>query len=279
MKHAIRICMMTLMFFVPVFAAVAQEADLDHGDLQQLLNEANRFFHGANEKAPLDPEAARDLYQKSILRFERIIRGGGIQNGRIYYNLANAYFLAGDIGHAIVNYHRAARYMPNDPLLHQNLDWVRQQRADRIEEPERTRILKTIFFWHYDLTTRIRTLLFALFFFTLWGLASARLFRRHYLINWGIGITIVLSAALFTSLTAEAIAHHRDDTGVIVAGEVTARKGNGMTYQPAFEAPLHAGVEFSMREQRDDWYRIALRDGRECWIPADAAELVRAPLQ
>jgi SH3-like domain-containing protein len=61
---------------------------------------------------------------------------------------------------------------------------------------------------------------------------------------------------------------------VILAGEVTARKGDAAIYEPAFSAPLHAGSEVTVLEQRGAWWRFRVEDGNEGWIPSDTAELV-----
>ncbi len=85
------------------------------------------------------------------------------------------------------------------------------------------------------------------------------------------GAALLLLGSL---LAGEAGARSRRD-GVVLAGEVVARKGDGTAYQSSFVDPLHAGTEFRLLEQRAGWYRIRLSDGRTAWIPAEAAELVR----
>ena len=263
---------LVLLVLATVAPAVAQP---DDAQLQTLLVEANSFFDQGNAISATDMDGAMALYQKAILRFERIIRSGGVRNGKLYYNLGNAYFLSGDMGRAILNYRCATRYAANDPNLQQNLSHVRKQRRDRIEEPQRRRVLKTLFFWHYDLAARTRAVLFAVAFLSLWVLASLRLFRRSTAPAWAIVLCALLSAMLFGSVAFESYAHSRDQSGVILSSEVVAHKGNGETYQPSFEEPLHAGTEFTLIEERSGWRHIELHDGRRCWVPRDAAALVR----
>ena len=86
--------------------------------------------------------------------------------------------------------------------------------------------------------------------------------------------TGALSALLLASLVAETVAGHRMAAGVIVAGEITARKGDGERYAPAFQEPLHSGTEFNNLETRGEWRHIRLADGQTCWIPLRAAETV-----
>ncbi len=254
------------LFLVPAWTALAAQAELE-----QALMEANQYFDQATGLVASDPEQARNLYQRATLRYERILNAG-VRNGKLYYNLGNAYFLRGDIGRAILNYRRAERLTPNDPKLHQNLAYVRDQRLDRIDEPQRKRVLRTVFFWHYDLSSRFRALLFGLCFLGLWSVAAARLFVSRAGLSWAVAILAVLSAAFFSSVSVDAYERAHDRGGVIVAEDVIARKGNGETYQPSFKEPLHSGTEFEFIEERTGWHHIRLHDTRDCWIPEAAAE-------
>jgi hypothetical protein len=209
------------------------------------------------------------------MRFERLVRDGGIENGKLYYNIGNAYFRMKDIGRAILNYRRAEQYLPNEPNLHQNLAAARQRRVDAIEERQRTRVLKTLFFWHYDLSPRLRGTLFAGAFALLWVGAAARLFLRRSWLNVTIGVLAIGAALLCGSVLADVLTLRNVRPGVIVSAEVVARKGDSETYEPSFKEPLHAGTEFRLVEDRGGWYHVALVDGRKCWIPSRAAEMVR----
>ena len=84
----------------------------------------------------------------------------------------------------------------------------------------------------------------------------------------------VLSAVLLVSLVTETVMQYQAAPGVIIAQEVTTRKGDGERYAPAFREPLHAGTEFRQLEVRGSWRHIRLPDGQTCWIPARAAETV-----
>lgn len=56
---------------------------------------------------------ARDLYLQSINTYG--------PSAKIYYNLGNAYYRAGDIGHAVLSYERSLRLDPTDKDTRQNL--------------------------------------------------------------------------------------------------------------------------------------------------------------
>jgi len=46
----------------------------------------------------------------------------------------------------ILNYRRAEHYIPNAPHLQQNLWFARSRRVDKVEEIQKKKVLKTIFF-------------------------------------------------------------------------------------------------------------------------------------
>lgn len=270
MIRAVAVCLLAL-------AGPALAVDggkLDRGQAEQILSEGEGFFRQANDKVASDPEVAKDLYGKAVLRFERIAKEGGIENGELYYNIGNAYFRMGDIGRSILNYRRAERYISNNSDLHQNLSYARTKRMDQVEEKQETRVLKTLFFWHYDVPGRIRAIIFGTCFVLAWIFAIVRIFVRRPAINWLTGIPAVAALFLAASLAADSLAARRDMPGVIIAEETTARKGDGEAYEPSFKEPLHAGTEFLLIENRGKWYNVELADGRKCWVSASAVELV-----
>jgi tetratricopeptide (TPR) repeat protein len=250
-------------------------SSLGKPEIADLLSQAKDMFRQADKYAATDPEKAKRLYLKSAMRFEKIVKDGKIHNGKLYYNIGNAYFRTRDIGRAILNYRRAMQYIPNDPNLRQNLDFAREKRRDRIEEKQETRIFKTIFFWHYDLSLGTRVIVFIILFVAAWIAASTRIFFRWSFLTWSSVISILLCFLLAGSLLTEGVSYIRTRPGVVIVSEVTARKGNGETYDQSFKEPLHAGTEFNLIEKRGNWYHIQLPDSRECWVPWKSVELLR----
>jgi len=271
----ILISSVTLFVVTGLFNSTSNAETLDAAHIVDLYSQAKELFRQANDLAATDHDRAEDMYRKCAMRFERIIREGGIQNGRLYYNLGNVYFRMKDIGRAIVNYRRAEQYIPNDPNLKQNLKYAREKRLDEIEEKQETKVLKTLFFWHYDLSTKTRVISFTFCFLLLWIFTSIRIFLDKPAIGWCIVVTAVLSLCLAGSLAADEINLAKSRPGVIISHEVIARKGNSETYEPSFKDPLHAGTEFTLIEARTDWYYVELADARTCWVPSKDVEMVR----
>jgi tetratricopeptide (TPR) repeat protein len=266
---------MVLLSVWGLFIPKANASTLDAAQIADLYSQAKDLFRQANELAATAPVQAKDLYRKTAMRFERIIREGGIKNGKLYYNLGNVYFRMKDIGRAIANYRRAEQYMPNDPNLKQNLEYAREKRLDEIEEKQETKVLKTLFFWHYDLSTKARVIIFSVCFMLLWIFAGIRIFVIRPFVGWCISLAVMLSLLLAVSLVTEEVGLRKSRPGVVISPEVVARKGNSDTYEPSFKDALHAGTEFTLIEDRDNWYHVELADSRTCWVTSKDVELVR----
>lgn len=258
-----------------VCAALPAVRTMDEKEMGVLLKEGADAFRQANETVGRNPEGAKALYRKAVMRFERIAGEGGIRNGQLYCDIGNAYFRMEDQGRAILNYRRAALYTPNDVNLRQNLEYARSKRSDKVDVGQKTKILNTLFFWHYDLSAKTRALFFAVFFVAGWAFAVLRIFMQRSWIGWTIGVSAVVAVLFLGSVAVEEWSVRTQRSGVIIDRDVVARKGDSETYEPSFTEPLHAGTEFDVVEQRPDWYQIELADGRRCWIPWKCSELIQ----
>ena len=256
-------------------AATVCSAELSESEMVALFDQGQELFREANDVAIKDPQQARELYSKAALRLERIVREGGVENGKLYYNIGNAYFRMNDLGRAILNYRRAQQYIPNDANLQQNLDYARKRRIDRIEPSQKSRAMRAVFFWHYDFSTRSRSSIFVGSFLLLWVAASVRLFVPRPFLKWIIGVSATLSLMFLASLLAERARHDSTRPGVVIIQEAVARKGDSETYEQSFKEPLHAGAEFILIEDRGDWKHVELADARRCGLPSKTVGMVR----
>ena len=253
---------------------LAAEPTLAPEALRGLLEQANEKFRQATRVAPEDPAAAKLLYQESIVRFEKIVGAGNIRNGKLFYNLANAYLLKGDVGRAILNYRRAERLTPEGRNLQGNLAFARSQVRDSIPVPPQRRVLDTVLAWHNGLPLLPRLVVFVLAFDLIWLLAALKLFKLvRSSLRLPVAMLAVVAALCFSSVIVDEVGSRRANEGVIVAEQVVGRKGpDPVGYAPSFRAPLHAGVEFAIVEERAGWHLVRLRDDRETWLPVSAVE-------
>lgn len=262
------------LFLLGIVCVAQSFGALPQDQAQDLFADANDVFRQAGEIRERDAAAAFNLYQSAALRYERLIQEGEIRNGRLHYNLANTYFRMGDLGRAVLHYRRAELYLPGDPDVVQSLRYARSRRLDRFERSTGTRVLQILAFWHYDVSSRTRMILFAI----VWALLWAALIRRRLASKPWLGPEVaafgVVSLLLGGSLIAQAIQESGDAGAVIVASQTIARRGDGSGYEEAFTDPLHAGAEVEVLAERQGWTQISLPDARTAWIPAADVERV-----
>lgn len=238
-----------------------------------ILEQALSDFEEGLGELESDPDRAAELLRGSAEGFEAVI-DGGVVNGRLYYNLGNAYLQLGELGKAIANYRRAERLIPNDDQLRTNLEYARGLRRNRIEAAGGRTLLHTLFFWHYRLALKTRFLAGLVMYVLFWLVLIVRPFVRQVGLRLAAVVLAVGWLTFGVSTLAEWQVESRIQPGVIVAEEVVVRKGNSDSYEAQFTQLLHPGVEFTLIERRGDWLRIELPDGNDGWIRAGQAELI-----
>ena len=132
---------MVLAVLVPAVDSQAQLTDLQRG---RLLAEAQEAYDQGVSLLPTDPEAANHSFRTAVRRFQQLV-DNGLVNGRLHYNLANAYLQSGELGLAILHYRNAQQFIPGDAKLRHNLEYVRSLRRNQIA-PSGQRALAGAFF-------------------------------------------------------------------------------------------------------------------------------------
>ena len=241
------------------------------GASEAILQEANALFQKGNEVATVDPAQAEAFYRLAAKRYETVLKEGHGHAGFLHYNLGNTWFLAGDIGQAILQYRRAEPWLRGDANWRRALTYARGQRADHFPLTIVTPGWKRVLFWHYSANDQTRLQTIGVCFAFAWALLGIRLFRPIPWLPKALALTGIIAALMIASTVLHGRAASGNDA-VILAREVIARKGDASIYTAAFTSPLHAGAEVTILEQRGDWLRIQVEDGQEGWIPASAAE-------
>lgn len=272
MVSTIRTCF-TLVLLACAAAPTRADADAPPRDpLHAELASALADYERAQHLLSTQPDAARLLFRAVAQRMEPIaVR---VPNGRLEYNIANAWLQSGDVGRAILHYRRAQRMIPRDDLLADNLREARSRCILSIRPGPGERILDALFFWHRRTSIRERANVGLAAFLLFWILLTVRLvLPRRGLTVAAVGSALVFAIAA-ASVTTQRWIERSAPPGVILAMDVPIYKGPAATYQRQIEQPLQPGVEFSRRERRGSWWRIQLADGKTGWMDAAAAELV-----
>ena len=201
----------------------------------------------------------------------------GLRSKELYYNLGNAWFKAGEIAPAILNYERALRLDPSDPDVRYNLDFARAQTQDRIDEvPEF--ILKT---WTRKLSYLLSSNAWAglsLFLLAL-TLALVLLFLLGPTVNARrTGFFTGIAALLLTLMcwgfarSLKSAAERHDDA-------IVMRPVSSVTSSPSSDAAkslfiLHEGTKVKVLDEVSGFTDIELADGRRGWIATSDIERI-----
>lgn len=246
------------------------------GEPRDELVRATAEYNEGQQLLVENPDRARGLFRSAARRLEAIA-GLGVINGRLEYNIGNAYLQSGDVGRAILHYLRAQRLMPTDPLLRENLRVARSRCLLSIPPSPRSQILRKVFFWHFETSNVIRTKAMLAAYFLFWLLLIVRLWWRRPALGWGAVASLLAGLALWISVAHDHWSDRHTPAGVVTAMDVVVYKGPGTGYARQFEQPLQPGVEFIARERRSGWFNIELADGKSGWISEQAAALVPIP--
>lgn len=197
----------------------------------------------------------------------------GWRNGALFYNLGRAYEQSGDTARAYLNYRRAQQYVPRDGDLDRRLALTRNdlnlpREHSNILVNVNATIVETVTLWELSLLTfgvwALGFLLLTVYAFIkgeAWR-ENVRLLLALVGVSWG-----VLAGALGTRLFVETTmppAVNPDETRLM--------SGPDETYI-VFDT-LSAGRELHVLEERDNWARVLLPDGRQGWVPLDTLAFI-----
>ena len=221
----------------------------------QLYNEGNRYYTQAE-------------FHNAIRLYEEASRHAS--NGALQYNLGNAYFKAGRIGKAIINYHRAHFLSPRDPDIIHNLNYARSYRVDktRTSGSPITTFLSSAF---TALSYREAQIAATVFFVIMSALVSLSIITRKKIFVYAALIAGALFMLAFISWQAWVNIRNARNA-VIIAPEVNALSGPGEEYKHILV--LHDGAEVRIREARQDYVLIQLPGGLGGWVEKSSLEEV-----
>ena len=226
-------------------------------DSHKLFQEANDLF--INKK-----------YKKSIELYEKIIDYEQ-KNSTVFYNLGNAYYRLGDIGHAIWAYKHANKFSPRDKDIIHNLKIAEAKKIDRINSPP-------LFILH-DFYKKI-ILSMTMFVFILIGGILFFIFSLIWIKQSFSGKRNVVSKTIFQILLIFIIIVHvvmldmaferkRISNEAIIVGKSDAQSGpffgdNKVLFK------INEGSVVEVLEEKNNWSKIILIDGKKGWVLSNA---------
>ncbi|CCK79709.1 BatD family protein [Desulfobacula toluolica] len=208
-------------------------------------------------------------FQQAAMQFETVAKNH-IKNPYLFYNVANSYLKANDIGRAVLWYERALVLAPNDPDLRFNLEYANSLVKDKKESS--VNIMDVLFFW--DKLISVKTLqitsVFLSFVFFAW--AAVRVVQQQKVFS-GTGVFICSVFIIVTSITCVNFYKQSANlAAVIVADEVAVR--SGVTDKSTKLFSLHAGTKVRVEEQRNGYVKIVFSKGMVGWIKVKQALII-----
>jgi len=224
----------------------------------------NGLFKDANKAYRVQAfDEAIELYMK--------ILSEGYHSKEVYFNLGNCYFRLNRIGEAILYYEKALKIDPQDNDIQYNLELANLRIIDRIELPPQFLLFQwwdnLKLFFSIDQLTR----LIALFFFAaimsliLWLFVKRYRVRRWFLIfSVLFGLFTIFSVYILIVRVSE---YNNLRQAIVLPYTVTVMSAPDENSTDVFL--LHEGVKVHLDEQRGQWVKISLPDGKSGWLKSD----------
>ena len=214
-------------------------------------------------------------YDSAVKLYETIL-SKGYESAELYYNLGNAYYKAGNIPKAILNYERARLIKPNDEEINFNLQLAQTMVVDKINVlPEffLKRWWRSFSYWFSSNVWAIISLVS--FVFMLIGIAIYLFIATPVLKKISFFLSVLLLAMSLVSLShslslkKERTAHN---TAIVMSPTVTVRSAPDENSTELFV--IHEGTKVWIIDQVGDWLRIKIADGNNGWMRSSELEQI-----
>lgn len=214
-------------------------------------------------------------YDSAVKLYETIL-DKGYESAELYYNLGNAYYKAGNIPKAILNYERARLLKPNDEEINFNLQLAQTMVVDKINVlPEffLKRWWRSFSYWFSSNVWAIISLI--CFVIMLIGVAVYLFVATSVIKKISFYLSVLLLAVSQVSLShslslkKERTAHN---TAIIMSPTVTVRSAPDENSTELFV--IHEGTKVWIIDQVGDWLRIRIADGNNGWLKLSEVEKI-----
>jgi tetratricopeptide (TPR) repeat protein len=197
----------------------------------------------------------------------------GYQSAELYYNLGCAYFKAGRLGKAVVNFLRAERMAPDDEDIAINSQFVQMYQVDRIETgPEKffpakverylAKLHPNQYFWLSSLAFVLALLFLSLKQLRLLG-RTARSIAIMLLL-----FSLVAGGSMIWLLKVKYLI----DEGVVIVEQTEVLSGPGPEFELQFEA--HEGLSFRILDQKEKYYLGLFANKLKGWVDVQDVERI-----
>lgn len=201
-------------------------------------------------------------YEKAVSIYSELLKTSS--NGSLLYNLGNSYYRLEKKGEAIAAYLAARTFLPRDPDLKANLNFVHNTNVDKLSLSLEKDVLRAMCFWVDSFTQK--ELFYTLLCFAclailcfLFSFTKLSMFRSIAFIL--SSFTVLFAFVFFTKL------HYQENWGAVRVPLSKVYSGPSAQNTLVFE--LHEGAPAIVESSEGDWFRIRLSDNKMGWVFAE----------
>ncbi len=212
-------------------------------------------------------------YDSAIVVYSAVVNRG-LESAPLYFNLGNAYFRDGDLGRAILYYHKARKLDPDDDDIAGNLVFARRFTSVQMEGVKLNPI--SSLFGSIVEPYQLNTLAWATsaFFILLFVLLTVRFgFNlRGIIVRTGMTVTLIVVLALGLLTTVKYDNDYRTEMAVVVADEAVVRTGPSLLSDKELDAV--PGLVVEILDETGDFYNVLFENKRRGWIEKDLVAVI-----
>jgi tetratricopeptide (TPR) repeat protein len=213
-------------------------------------------------------------YAEAAALYESVVTNN-VATAAAWYNLGNARFKAGQLGHAIAAWRSAERLSPRDPSLRANLAFARRKAAggQEVSDGPFEQLLKFCTPNEWATAAAIAWLAF----FVVLAISESRGRRTE---SRRPLVTLAVLGALTALLAGASVASYVDfykRTEVVAVKQAAARFGPLEDSQIAFQ--VNDGNEFPVVDSTATWVQVEGKDGKVGWLKRDDVAYVAGVLR
>lgn len=259
----------SLVLILMCLAAQSALADAQTIDPRDRLERALQRYAEALEQPDRDERIAK--FAQAEAGFAAALESGA-ENAALHTNRGNAALQSEEIGRAVLAYRRALRLDPDAQSARQNLAHVRALFPTWVPRPVSDEDAGSFLF--LERISQANRSTAAAICFVLAAASLAISVRRREGAWRGLALVVAaLWAILLASIVFDATAAGTNDA-VVTADEALARSADSRLAALAYPDPLPAGVEVEVLEERAEWVRVRLHNGRDVWLRASSVTRV-----
>jgi tetratricopeptide (TPR) repeat protein len=214
-------------------------------------------------------ERSKQLYERAALTLDELYLQHN--NGPAALAAGNAWYQAGNMGRAILQYRRAAWHMPHDHRVQHNLNEARSQ-TSAYAPPALSPLLSIAQAGQSQPLLNWILTLFAVCWIGVWLGMMRWLYDRSVWLQTclvsGFAVALICAGFILADQGIATSVRH----GVIIEDQVLPRKGDNPIFEAAFSNELQNGTEVLIMERRGSWTRIRIQGGLTGWIPSSSVE-------